>query len=119
MSTNTIWQESGEREFKSPAKSLNPEKLKLDIQNLEDERRDMERQAQAVGSQYTLGVVGVIAGLALLVFTSVYWLGGLLFVAGALAVLTQGSKKRGALKRIQSLSAQIRDKRSDLARLLE
>lgn len=95
------------------------ERIYLDIQTLEDARSEFERKANNANTQYIIAVVGVIAGLLILVLTGIYWLGGLIFVAGALAVFTQSSKMRWAQKQIQSMNDQIRERREYLAGLGE
>lgn len=82
--------------------------LQLEIDRLHDQVRAQERQVQAAGNQYNLGALGALAGLLLTVFVSnVWWLGLLLFLAGALAVVTQGGKKRAAQRQIKTLEERI------------
>lgn len=94
-------------------------RLNAEIANLEAEKERLQSQANNASSQYNIGVFGVIIGLLLLFFTSVYWLGGLLFLAGALTVFTQGSKKRAAFRQIDNLRAQIKKKRNKIIDLAE
>lgn len=94
-------------------------RLNAEIANLEDEKERLQSQANNASSQYNIGVFGVIIGLLLLFFTSVYWLGGLLFLAGALAVFTQGSKKRAAFREIDNLRVQIKEKRNKIIDMAE
>jgi hypothetical protein len=90
-------------------------KLNLEIGNLEDTRRDLEKQAQSANTQYILATIGVIIGVILLIFTQVWWVGLLLLIAGALAVFTQGSKKRGLEKQVKEINLTIRSKRDEMA----
>ena len=90
-------------------------KLNLEIGNLEDTRRDLEKQAQGANTQYILATIGVIIGVILLIFTHVWWVGLLLLIAGALAVFTQGSKKRGLEKQVKEINLTIRSKRDEMA----
>ena len=93
-------------------------KLNAEIANLEDEKEQLWSTANNASTQYNIGIFGVLIGL-LLVFASVCWLGILLFLAGALAILTQGSKKRTANKQINSITTQIKKKRNIIIELIE
>lgn len=94
-------------------------KAQLDIANLEDERSELQRKAQRSNSQYGLGALGALIGVLLVIFTSWWWLGLLLLLAGALAVFTQGARKRRAEREIKRITEDIRNKRSEIAALLE
>ena len=94
-------------------------KIQIEIDRLNDEIRVLERQAQGSNSQYVLGVVGVLIGLVLIVFLSVWWLGLFFLLAGALAVFTQGAKKRQTEREIAELQEQIERYRKTLVIILD
>lgn len=94
-------------------------KIQIEIDRRQDQVRRLSGQAQGANSQYILGAVGALLGLLLLVFTGVWWLGLLLLLAGALAVFSQGSRKRKAEREIAELEAQIERYRRELSRALE
>jgi len=87
--------------------SNNATKLNLEIANMEDERRKLEQEAQSSNSQYIIATLGAIIGLILLLATNIWWLGLILFLAGTLAVFTQGAKKRSAQKKIDMINETI------------
>lgn len=93
-------------------------RLNAEIANLEDEKEQFQSQASNASTQYNIGAFGILIGL-LMFFLSVYWLGSLLFLAGALAVLTQGSKKRKLNKQVEGINAQIKEKRNKIIELAE
>ena len=93
-------------------------RLNAEIANLGDEKEQLQSQASNASTQYNIGAFGILLGL-LMFFLSVYWLGSLLFLAGALAALTQGSKKRKLNKQIEEINVQIKEKRNKIIELAE
>ncbi len=94
-------------------------KLNLEIAEHEDWRTQWLAKVQSADSQYILATLGVIIGLLLVIFTSYWWLGLLLFMAGTLAVFTQGFKKRKAQKEVDLCTKAIREKRAEISSLLD
>ncbi len=93
-------------------------RLNVEIANLEDEKEQLQSQADNASTQYNIGALGILIGL-LMFFLSIYWLGSLLFLAGALAVLTQGNKKRKLNKQIEDIHAQVKERRNKIIELAE
>ena len=94
-------------------------KLNLKIADLEDKRKDYEKIAQSAGTQYNIGAIGALIGVILLIATSYWWLGVLLLVAGALAVFTQGAKRRTARKHMDEVGNEIKELRTQISGLLD
>lgn len=93
--------------------------LQIEIDRIRDQMTAQARVVQSAGSQCTLGAVGALAGVLLLVFVNgVWWLGLLLFLAGTLAVFTQGSRKRAAEREMRKLEERIEYYRQELSREL-
>ncbi len=93
-------------------------KANLEIANLEDERKKLERKAQNANSQVIIAIVGFMVGL-LFIFLGIrdYLMCGIgifLGTAGSLALITQGLKKRKVQKEIDILNEQIKQKRQTI-----
>ena len=93
-------------------------KLNMEIANLEDEKEQVNSEIAKANTQYNIGAFGVFFGI-LLVVLSAYWIGGLMFLAGILAALTQGSKKRSLAKKVESIQLQIKEKRNVIIESVE
>ena len=92
--------------------------LKVELQEWIDKRAEAGRARDAAGRQYAIGLVGLLIGAAGLYFGFLF-IGGILFVAGALAAVTNYIRKRSADGRyneanefIKSLRRQIADQES-------
>ena len=93
--------------------------LNIEIANLEDERNEVQQKVQSANTQYIIGTIGAVIGLLLILFTNYWWLGALLVFAGALAVFTQGAKKRSAKRQVDQINQTIKAKRNSISEMLQ
>ncbi len=93
-------------------------KTNLEIATLEDERKKLEKKAQNANSQVIIAAVGFMIGLLLILLgirdLLLCGIGVFLGIAGALALITQGLKKRKVQKERDQLDEQIKQKRQTI-----
>lgn len=77
-----------------------------------DKRSRLERQIQEAKSAYTIGLLGVLAGLVLI---PAFGLGLLLIAAGGLAAMTNRDKRKSLQEELETLEKTIRALRIELA----
>jgi len=86
--------------------------LTMQLEDLKDKRAKTEKIVEAAQKSYTIGLVGILLGIPLLF---VYGCGLIFIIAGALAAVTQGSKRSAARKELAAIDEQISEVRQQIA----
>lgn len=91
-------------------------KMRVELQELEDKRRALEKQYEDANRQYKVGMWGVLLGIPLLF---VWGIGLLLILAGGLAALTNSSKRNTAKNELATVDNKIKTLRRKIAEIEE
>lgn len=87
-------------------------KMRVELQELEEARRKAEVAHEAANRQYKIGLWGILLGIPLLF---AFGIGALFIVAGALAAITNASKRSTAEKDVAKLNEEIKELRLRIA----
>jgi hypothetical protein len=91
--------------------------LQMEIANLEDERRTLEQEHSRANTQYTLGLLAILAGIAVMIFTSWLLLGVFLVLAGGLTGMAKYSQRARSRMRLTEIADLIKAHREEIVRL--
>jgi len=86
--------------------------MKVHMQEMEDQKKKVEKRFEDASRQYKVGLWGVLIGIFLI---PLYGIGLLLVIAGGLAALTNHSKRASAKKELGELELRIHSLRLDVA----
>lgn len=90
-----------------------PEK-RVELEELLDDRRDVEKELADANRQYKIGLWAVLLGIP---FLFAYGIGLLFIVAGALAAATNHTKRGNRESELEVINERIAELRREIARL--
>ena len=88
--------------------------MRVELEELQDKRRNLEKKIEDVNKQYKIGMWGILLGVPLLF---AYGFGLLLIVAGGLAAVTNVSKRNATNKELDTTNASIKELRRKIAEI--